>query len=328
LETSCDETSAAVIRDGQDILSNKVSSQIDLHARTGGVVPEVASRKHVEQIGWIIEEAIADAGIHQAQLGAVAVSNRPGLLGALLVGVSAAKTLAYALGIPLLAVHHIEAHIYANWLVNPEIEFPVICLVVSGGHTEIFLVRGHGDYEVLGRTRDDAAGEAFDKSARLLGFPYPGGIAIDRLAASGGDPGAIAFPRSWLGPDSLDFSFSGLKTAVLNATQNPQMASIPQADWAASIQEAIVDVLARKTMRAAREHGVKGVLLAGGVAANSRLQARFREECARERLPFTVPPPALCTDNAAMIACAGYYHWKAGKVADLSLDTIASERLA
>jgi N6-L-threonylcarbamoyladenine synthase len=181
---------------------------------------------------------------------------------------------------------------------------------------------------VLGRTRDDAAGEAFDKSARLLGFPYPGGIAIDRLAATGGDPGAIAFPRSWLGPDSLDFSFSGLKTAVLNATQNPQLASIPQADWAASIQEAIVDVLVQKTMRAARQHGVKGVLLAGGVAANSRLQARFREECARAGLPFTVPPPALCTDNAAMIACAGYYHWKAGKVADLSLDTIASERLA
>jgi len=237
LETSCDETSAAVVEDGRMIRSNKISSQIDLHAKTGGVVPEVASRKHVEQINWIIEEALTEAGITFADLNGIAVSNRPGLLGALLVGVSVAKTLAYALNLPLLDVHHIEAHIYANWLVDPEIEFPVVCLVVSGGHTEIFLVTGHGEYRVLGRTRDDAAGEAFDKSARLLGFPYPGGIAIDRLAATGGNPAAIAFPRSWLGPQSLDFSFSGLKTAVLNATQNADLKDIAQADWAASIQD-------------------------------------------------------------------------------------------
>jgi len=328
LETSCDETSAAVVEDGRMIRSNKISSQIDLHAKTGGVVPEVASRKHVEQINWIIEEALTEAGITFADLNGIAVSNRPGLLGALLVGVSAAKTLAYALNLPLLDVHHIEAHIYANWLVDPEIEFPVVCLVVSGGHTEIFLVTGHGEYRVLGRTRDDAAGEAFDKSARLLGFPYPGGIAIDRLAATGGNPAAIAFPRSWLGPQSLDFSFSGLKTAVLNATQNADLKDIAQADWAASIQDAIVDVLVKKTLMAAREHGVKRVLLAGGVAANSRLQSRMRDACQRDGMSLTVPPPALCTDNAAMIACAGYYHWTRGLVAGLDLDTIPSERLA
>jgi len=328
LETSCDETSAAVVADGRTILSNKISSQIDLHAKTGGVVPEVASRKHVEQIGWIIEESLAEAGIGKRDLGAIAVSNRPGLLGALLVGVSAAKTLAYALELPLLGVHHIEAHIYANWLVDPDIEFPVICLVVSGGHTEIFLVRGHGDYQVLGRTRDDAAGEAFDKSARLLGFPYPGGIAIDRLAATGGNREAIPFPRARLGPQSLDFSFSGLKTAVLNARSNPAYQATSLEDWSASIQEAIVDVLVEKTMRAAKEYSVAHVLLAGGVAANSRLQQRFREETARLGIGFTSPPTALCTDNAAMIACAGYYHWLNGQIDGLELDTIPSERLA
>ena len=312
LETSCDETSAAVVEAGRTIRSNKISSQIDLHAKTGGVVPEVASRKHVEQINWIIEEALTEAGITFADLNGIAVSNRPGLLGALLVGVSAAKTLAYALNLPLLDVHHIEAHIYANWLVDPEIEFPVVCLVVSGGHTEIFLVTGHGEYRVLGRTRDDAAGEAFDKSARLLGFPYPGGIAIDRLAATGGNPAAIAFPRSWLGPQSLDFSFSGLKTAVLNATQNADLKDIAQADWAASIQDAIVDVLVKKTLMAAREHGVKRVLLAGGVAANSRLQARMRDACGKDGMALTVPPPALCTDNAAMIAFAALLRLRAG----------------
>jgi len=329
IETSCDETSAAVLRDGRALLSNVIASQIDLHTKTGGVVPEVASRQHVTQINAVVAEALREAQISFGDLGGVAVANRPGLLGALLVGVSAAKALAYALQIPLLGVHHIEAHIYANWLVEPDIAFPVVCLVASGGHSEIFLVRGHGDYKILGRTRDDAAGEAFDKSARLLGMPYPGGVTIDRLAREeNGDPKAIPLPRAQLGPDSLDFSFSGLKTAVLTARQDPKWASVALADWAASVQEAIVDVLVAKTLRAARRHGVGHVLLAGGVAANSRLQEAMRDACAREGLRLTVPPPRLCTDNAAMIACAGYYHWIAGKVDGLDLDTLASERLA
>ena len=327
IETSCDETSAAVLRDGRELRSNVIASQIDLHAKTGGVVPEVASRQHVSQINAVIAEALSEAGIGFRDLGGIAVANRPGLLGALLVGVSAAKTLAYALNLPLLAVHHIEAHIYANWLVDPEIEFPVICLVASGGHSEIFLVRGHGDYVILGRTRDDAAGEAFDKSARILGLPYPGGVSIDKLAR-GANPSAVSLPRAQLGPDSLDFSFSGLKTAVLNAHKDPALAGVSLPDWAASVQEAIVGALVAKTLKAARLNGVSHVLLAGGVAANSRLQSAMREACTGAGLRLTLPPPRLCTDNAAMIACAGFYHWQAGKIDGLDLDTLASERLA
>lgn len=328
IETSCDETSAAVVRDGHVMLSNIIASQIDLHAKTGGVVPEVASRHHVEQINAVIAEALEVARISFQDIEAVAVANRPGLLGALLVGVSAAKTLAYALRIPLIAVHHIEAHIYANWLIDPDIQFPIICLVASGGHSELFLVRGHGDYAILGRTRDDAAGEAFDKSARLLGLPYPGGVSIDRIAREEhGNPAAIAFPRANLGANSLDFSFSGLKTSVQTATRNPALANIPLADWAASVQEAIVDSLVAKTLLATELHGVNHALLAGGVAANSRLQAAMRESCAAAGIKLTIPPPRLCTDNAAMIACAGYYHLCAGKVDSLDIDTIASEKL-
>jgi N6-L-threonylcarbamoyladenine synthase len=329
IETSCDETSASVVRDGREILSNVIASQIDLHAKTGGVVPEVASRQHVEQINGVIAEALREAGLTFPDVDAVAVANRPGLLGALLVGVSAAKALAYALRVPLMAVHHIEAHIYANWLVDPGIKFPVVCLVASGGHCEIFLVRDHGDYQVLGRTRDDAAGEAFDKSARLLGLPYPGGITIDRLAREGhGDPNAVPLPRASLGPDSLDFSYSGLKTAVLHATRDPKLQSTTLPDWAASVQEAIIAPLVTKTIRAARRHNVTRVLMAGGVAANSRLQDAMRAACEGAGLVLTVPPPPLCTDNAAMIACAGYYHWQAGKTDNLDVDTVASERLA
>jgi len=328
IETSCDETSAAVLTDGRELRSNIIASQIDLHAKTGGVVPEVASRQHVTQINAVVAEALSEAGIGFGDLSGIAVANRPGLLGALLVGVSAAKTLAYALNIPLLAVHHIEAHIYANWLVDPEIEFPVICLVASGGHSELFLVRGHGDYVILGRTRDDAAGEAFDKSARILGLPYPGGVSIDKLARGGGNPNAVPLPRAQLGPDSLDFSFSGLKTAVLNAYKDPALSGISLPDWAASVQEAIVSALVAKTLKAAQLNGVSHVLLAGGVAANSRLQSAMREACAAANLRLTLPPPRLCTDNAAMIACAGYYHLQAGKIDGLDLDTLASERLA
>ncbi len=327
IETSCDETSAAVLRDGRELRSNVIASQIDLHAKTGGVVPEVASRQHVSQINAVIAEALQEAGIGFKDLGGIAVANRPGLLGALLVGVSAAKTLAYALQIPLLAVHHIEAHIYANWLVDPDIAFPVICLVASGGHSEIFLVRGHGEYQILGRTRDDAAGEAFDKSARLLGLPYPGGVSIDKLSR-GGNPNAVPLPRAQLGPDSLDFSFSGLKTAVLNAHKDPLLAEVSLPDWAASVQEAIVGALVTKTLKAAQSYGVSHVLLAGGVAANSRLKSAMRDACNAADLRLTLPPPRLCTDNAAMIACAGFYHWQAGKIDGLDLDTLASERLA
>ncbi len=328
IETSCDETSAAVVRDGRQVLSNVIASQIDLHAKTGGVVPEVASRHHVEQINAVIAESLQAGGVGFGDLGAVAVANRPGLLGALIVGVSAAKSLAYALQVPLVAVHHIEAHIYANWLVDPDIEFPVVCLVASGGHSEIFLVRGHGDYLILGRTRDDAAGEAFDKSARLLGFPYPGGVSIDRISREeNGDPSAIPFPRAQLGAESLDFSFSGLKTSVQTALRNPELQGIPRQDWAASIQEAIVEVLVAKTLRAARQHGVRHVLIAGGVAANSRLQFAMRQACADSGFALTIPPLRLCTDNAAMIACAGFYHLRAGKVDGLDIDTVASERL-
>lgn len=328
IETSCDETSAAVVRDGRDVLSNIIASQIDLHAKTGGVVPEVASRHHVEQINAVIAEALQAAEVGFSDIGAVAVANRPGLLGALLVGVSAAKALSYALRVPLIAVHHIEAHIYANWLIDPSIEFPVVCLVASGGHSELFLVRGHGDYSILGRTRDDAAGEAFDKSARLLGLPYPGGVSIDRIAREGnGNPAAIEFPRANLGPGSLDFSFSGLKTSVQTATRNPALANIPVADWAASVQEAIADSLVAKTLLAAEVNNVRHVLIAGGVAANSRLQSAMKEACSAAGLALTIPPLRLCTDNAAMIACAGYYHYRAGKVDSLDIDTIASERL-
>lgn len=326
IETSCDETGAAIVEDGRRILSNVISSQADLHAATGGVVPEVAARRHVEQINPVIALALKEGGLAFSDLDAVAVANRPGLLGALMVGVSAAKALSYALKIPLLGIHHIEAHIYANFLVRPDIPFPLICLVASGGHSEIFLMRGHGDYEILGRTRDDAAGEAFDKSARLLGLGYPGGIQIDRLAKSG-NPKAIAFPRAWLDHDSLDFSFSGLKTAVRNAARDG-LDCHPIEDWCASVQEAIVDVLVRKTIRAAKEHGVRTVLAAGGVSANSRLQQALSDACADVGLDFIAPPAVLCTDNAAMIACAGYYHLQAGLIDNLALDVLASERLA
>jgi N6-L-threonylcarbamoyladenine synthase len=326
LETSCDETSVAIVEDGSTILCNVIASQIDLHAKTGGVVPEVASREHVEQINAVIKEALDEADCGFSDLQAIAVANRPGLMGALMVGVSAAKALSYALNLPLIGVHHIEAHIYANFLIDPTVQFPLVCLVASGGHTQIFLMRGHGDYELLGRTLDDAAGEAFDKSARLLNLGYPGGITIDRLAQSG-NRDAIKFPRARLGPESLDFSFSGLKTSVLNATSSG-LDSHPIEDWCASLQEAIVEVLVQKTMRAAANYNVRTVLAAGGVAANSRLQSEMRRACESRGLHFAVPSKILCTDNAAMIACAGYHHILAGHEDGLDLDVIATEALA
>jgi len=326
IESSCDETAAAIVEDGVNIVSQVIASQVDLHAATGGIVPEVASRQHVEQINAVLAKTFEDAGLPFGAVNAIAVSNRPGLLGALLVGVSAAKALAYGLKLPLIGVHHIEAHIYANFLTSPNIKFPAVCLVASGGHTELFLIRGHGDYEVLGRTRDDAAGEAFDKSARLIGLGYPGGIQIDRLAKFG-NPQAVTLPRAKLGASSLDFSFSGLKTAVLYATK-AGLDKYSIEDWAASIQAAIVDVLVSKTLLAAKLHGAATILAAGGVAANSRLQSQLRARGSSAGLSVVIPPPFLCTDNAAMIACAGYYRFLAGHTDSLELDTFASERLA
>ena len=324
IETSCDETSAAVVRDGREILSDVVASQVDLHAKFGGIVPEIASRKHVELINPVIKEALDTAGIGFDGVDAVAVANRPGLLGALLVGVSAAKSLASVLEIPLIGIHHLEGHIYANFLVNPDFGFPFICLVVSGGHTDLVFVRDHGDYELLGRTRDDAAGEAFDKSARVLGLGYPGGPIIDKLAQEG-NPQAVHFTRAKL-DDTLDFSFSGIKTAVIRFfKEKGEEFSIK--DIAASFQAAVVDMLVNTTMTAVERTGVRRVALAGGVAANSGLKKRMHEEAEKRGLELSYPPPRLCTDNAAMIACAGYYHLLRGDADGLDLDTIASQPL-
>ncbi len=324
IETSCDDTSAAVVNERLEILSNVVSSQVDLHARFGGIVPEIASRKHVELVNPVIREALDTAGLDFADLDAVAVTNRPGLVGALLVGVSAAKALSFALHIPLIGVHHLEGHIYANFLVNPQLEFPFLCLVVSGGHTDLVMVKGHGLYEILGRTRDDAAGEAFDKTARVLGLGYPGGPVIDKLARQG-NPKAVRFPRARL-DDTLDFSFSGLKTAVVRHQQkNPDALSVE--DVCASFQAAVVDMLVDTAMDAAARTGVKRVAIAGGVAANSGLQDRMRQASAENGLDLTCPPIKLCTDNAAMIACAAYFHILRGETNGLDLDTTASQAL-
>ncbi|MCC6728559.1 MAG: tRNA (adenosine(37)-N6)-threonylcarbamoyltransferase complex transferase subunit TsaD [Chthonomonadales bacterium] len=324
LETSCDETSAAVLRNGADVLSSVVASQADLHARWGGVVPEVASRKHVERALPTIFEAIKAAGIGLPDINGIAVTNRPGLIGALVVGVAAAKALAYALDRPLVGVHHLAGHLASCRLADAALTPPFVCLLVSGGHTELALVAEDGALRTLGRTRDDAAGECFDKCARVLGLPYPGGPHIDRLAARG-DPLRVAFPRAWLG-ESLDFSFSGLKTAVLRFAEADGGAT-PLPDVAASLQAAIVEVLVAKAVRAAREAGVSALAVAGGVAANRGLAAALRTEGGRAGLRVVVPPPDLCTDNAAMIAAAGYPRLAAGVDERMTLDAAASEPL-
>ncbi|MBC8140656.1 MAG: tRNA (adenosine(37)-N6)-threonylcarbamoyltransferase complex transferase subunit TsaD [Armatimonadetes bacterium] len=336
IETSCDETAVAVVESGRVIRSSVIASQMLEHARFGGVVPEVASRRHVENINTVIRAALSDAGVTLADIGLIAVTNRPGLLGALLVGVSAAKALAMVANIPLVGVHHIEAHLYANFLTHVEADFPAVALVVSGGHTDLFHLRGHGDYRLLGRTRDDAAGEAFDKCARLMGLPYPGGPAIQE-AAKAGNPGAVKLPRAYL-PGTDEFSFSGLKTAVRNALTgstgksadaDPSFVAPKIADLAAGFQEAVVDVLVRKTVAAARETDVSRVFLAGGVAANERLREAMGDACDKAGLRLFYPPPVLCTDNGAMIAATGYYHYQAGRgTDDLSLTALPSEPLA
>jgi N6-L-threonylcarbamoyladenine synthase len=335
IETSCDETAAAVVEDGRRILSNVVASQVELHAQYGGVFPEIASRAHIEAIVPVTEQAMRDAHMGYDDLDAVAVTYGPGLAGSLLVGVNAAKGIALGRDLPLVGVNHLEAHIYAHWLetegegtTREELAFPLLALLVSGGHTELILIRDHGDYEYLGGTLDDAAGEAFDKVGRLLDLPYPGGPSIQK-AAKEGNPAAISFPRAWL-EDSYDFSFSGLKTAVLREVQKYSVP--PQgrllADLAASFQAAVVDVLSAKTVQAAEEYGVTGVLLSGGVSANTALREMTTER-ARERLgvPVYYPPLSLCTDNAAMIGACAYRHFIAGEHAGWDLDVVPSLRL-
>ena len=309
IETSCDETSAAVVENGTVVRSNVVSSQVQVHRQYGGVVPEIASRKHVESITWIIEEALRQAGVGRSELSAVAVTQGPGLVGSLIVGLVAAKTVAAALDIPLIGVHHIAGHIYANRLVR-ELEYPLVALVVSGGHTELVHVPEPGVFRILGQTRDDAAGEAFDKVARALGLPYPGGPHIDRLAAEADVP--VPLPRSWLEADTYDFSFSGLKSAVLALINQAKMKGdvVNRAGVARGFQEAVIEVLVGKTLRAARETGARQVVLAGGVAANRGLRERLAAGCREEGFPLVVPPAEYCTDNAAMIAAAAYLKWE------------------
>jgi N6-L-threonylcarbamoyladenine synthase len=327
IETSCDDTGAAVVGNGTRILSNILLSQSELHARYGGVFPEMASRSHVETIEPAIRRALEEAHLSVEELDAVAVTRGPGLAGSLVVGVNAAKGLALAAGLPILGIHHLEAHIYSLWLGRGEDEesFPVLCLIVSGGHSDLYLMNGHGEYRRLGGTLDDAAGEAFDKVARLLGLPYPGGPAIEEAARTG-DPESIRFPRAWL-EDTWDFSFSGLKTAVLREVRKYQPAlaagvdspapGLPIPNLAASFQAAVVDVLAQKAVRAAREFAAKEILVAGGVSANQALRTALQKIAP---CPVRTPPLELCTDNAAMVAAAGFFRFQAGVRSQLNMD--------
>jgi len=319
IETSCDETAAAVVEDGTKILANQIISQVEIHARYGGIVPEVASRQHILSIIPIIERAMAEAKTGWCDIDGIAVTHGPGLAGSLLVGVNTAKGIAAARKLPLTGVNHLEGHIYANWLMENVPAFPLLCLIVSGGHSDVVLMRGHGDYTILGRTRDDAAGEAFDKAARILNLGYPGGPAIDK-AARAGIPN-IKLPRAWL-KGTHDFSFSGIKTALLQMSEKGEIHNV--CDAAASFQEAVVEVLVTKTIEAAKENGVSRILLAGGVAANQSLRKRLTEH---SPIPVVIPPMILCTDNAAMIAACGYFRFQAGKLAGNDLDVVASLKL-
>lgn len=328
IETSCDETAAAVVVNGRDVRSNVISSQVPLHTLYGGVVPEIASRKHVEKINQVIEAALKEASVTLDDVDAIAVTYGPGLVGALLVGVSAAKAVSYARNIPLVGVHHIEGHISANYIDNKELEPPFICLVASGGHSHLVKVSDYGKYEILGRTRDDAAGEAFDKVARAIGLGYPGGPKIDALSREG-DASAIEFPKARLQDSPYDFSFSGLKSAVLNYLNQCEMKGqeINKADVAASFQKAVVDVLTEHTICAARNMGMKHVAVAGGVASNSALRETLRQACIQEDMQFYYPSPVLCTDNAAMIGAAGYYEYIHGTRHGLDLNAVPNLKL-
>ena len=320
IETSCDETAAAVVEDGVKILSNQIASQVEIHARYGGIVPEVASRQHILAIIPILKQALVEAKATWGDLDGVAVTIGPGLAGSLLVGVNVAKAIALAHGLPITGVNHLEGHIYAGWLINRRIDFPLVCLIVSGGHSDLALMRGHGDYVVLGRTRDDASGEAFDKAARILGLGYPGGPAIEQAARNG--IASIPLPRAWL-KGTNDFSFSGVKTALLRLVEGGKVTN--KADAAASFQEAVIDVLVTKTVAVAKECRVKQILLVGGVASNKLLRQQLVKN---SPIPVLVPEPVLCTDNAAMIAACGYYRFRAGKVDSLDLDVVPSLKLA
>jgi len=328
IETSCDETAAAVVKNGREVRSNVIYSQIALHTGYGGVVPEIASRKHIEKVVQVIEQALADAGAELTQMTAIAVTYGPGLVGALLVGVSVAKAISFASGIPLVGVHHIEGHISANYIENAGLEPPFLCLVVSGGHSHLVAVKDYGEYDIIGRTRDDAAGEAFDKVARAIGLGYPGGPKIDKVSREG-DPEAISFPRAKVGGSEYDFSFSGLKSAVLNHLNSCRMKGeeIPTADVAASFQKAVVDVLVGHSMEAVQKYGSKKFAIAGGVASNSSLRAAFEEACRREGVAFYHPSPVYCTDNAAMIGAAAYYEYQKGVRHGFDLNAIPNLKL-
>ena len=328
IESSCDETAAAVVKNGREVLSNIISSQIELHKLYGGVVPEIASRKHIEKINQVIEEALAAADKKLGDMDAVAVTYGPGLVGALLVGVAEAKALSYAAGLPLVGVHHIEGHISANYIENKELEPPFICLVVSGGHTHLVRVKAYGEYEILGRTRDDAAGEAFDKVARAIGLGYPGGPKIDKLAKEG-NPNAIPFPKAKIEDAPYDFSFSGLKSAVLNYLNGCKMKGEPivEADVAASFQKAVTDVLVEHAILAVKESGMDKLAIAGGVASNSAVRSAMEEACRANNIRFYRPSPIFCTDNAAMIGAAGYYEFCKGVRSGLDLNAVPNLKL-
>ncbi len=328
IESSCDETAAAVVADGKTVLSNVINSQIDLHKIYGGVVPEIASRKHIENISVVVDEALERAGVTFDDISAIAVTYGPGLVGALLVGVSYAKALSFSLKKPLVPVHHIRGHITANYIAHPETETPYVCLVASGGHSHIVLVKDYNEFEVIARTRDDAAGEAFDKIARVLGLGYPGGPLIDKLAKEG-NPHAVEFPRVKMSEGSLDFSFSGVKTAVINHLHKAEQRceEVVKADIAASFQQAVCEALCTHTLAAALENKVQTVALAGGVASNSALREMMTAECEKRGIKVIYPPPILCTDNGAMIAAAGYFGYMRGDFAGLDLNAVPSLEL-
>ena len=328
IESSCDETAAAVVRNGREVLSNVIYSQIALHTEYGGVVPEIASRKHIEKINQVIEQALTDAEMKLEEMTAIAVTYGPGLVGALLVGVSAAKAISFASGIPLVGVHHIEGHISANYIENKELEPPFICLVVSGGHSHLVVVKDYGEYEIIGRTRDDAAGEAFDKVARAIGLGYPGGPKIDKVSREG-NPDAIHFPRAKVADAEYDFSFSGLKSAVLNYLNSCQMKgeAVNTADVAASFQRAVIDVLVEHSMDAVERYGYKKFAIAGGVASNSGLRKAFEEVCGKKDITFYHPSPIYCTDNAAMIGAAAYYEFQKGIRHGFDLNAVPNLKL-
>ena len=328
IESSCDETASAVVKNGREVLSNVISSQIALHTLYGGVVPEIASRKHIEKINEVIQEALDQAGVKLSEIDAIGVTYGPGLVGALLVGVAEAKAISYAAGIPLVGVHHIEGHISANYIACKELEPPFICLVVSGGHTHLVVVRDYGKYEIIGKTRDDAAGEAFDKVARAIGLGYPGGPKIDRLAKEG-NPDAIHFPRAKVEDAPYDFSFSGVKSAVLNYLNGCHMKGEPvvEADVAASFQKAVCDVLVEHAVQAVKDYGIPKLALAGGVASNSALRETMKAACEKEGVSFYYPSPILCTDNAAMIGAAAYYEYINGVRSGLDLNAVPNLRL-